>query len=328
MSLFRRKNLVTLVAITLVYALVQILSGSGILSDYLLFILLVGIINAIMVVGLNVITGFTGQFSIGHAAFMAIGAYVSGICSRFVFHIGPETPVFIREPAFLASLLVGSLAAALAAYLIGIPTLRLKGDYLCIATLGFNQIVVVILNNLEFVGGPRGFTDIPLISNFTWIFVVAVVSIVLMKNFVKSIHGDQCVAIREDEIAAESLGVNSTRYKVLAFVIASFFAGTAGGLLVHLVQLAHPSQFTFLKSIDILLYLVVGGLGSIWGSIVAALLLTFLPEVLRFSQELRLILYPLILIIFVVKSPLPFINRMVKRASSLARQRVGSVAGR
>jgi branched-chain amino acid transport system permease protein len=328
MSWLTRKNLLLILGVVLAYALLQGLSASGVLSAYLLGIVLVGLIYAIMAVGLNLITGFTGQFSIGHAAFMAIGAYVSAIMSKLVFHLDPAMPFLAREGGFLLSLLVGSAAAGLAAFLIGIPTLRLKGDYLCIATLGFNQIVVVVINNLDFVGGPRGFTGVPNLSNLPWIAGTCLVSIVLMRNFITSIHGAQCVAVREDEIAAESLRIDTTRYKVLSFVVASFFAGTAGGLLVHYVQLAHPSQFTFLKSIDVLLMLVVGGLGNIPGSIIAALALTLLPELLRFSQDLRLVIYPIILIIFVLKNPIPLLKRAASQLWTRMVVQFGSPQGR
>ncbi|MBF0528777.1 MAG: branched-chain amino acid ABC transporter permease [Deltaproteobacteria bacterium] len=313
MRFFTRRDAAVALAILLGYVLLRVLNSADLLSNYILFVIMGGLINAMMTVSLNVVTGFTGQFSIGHAGFMAIGAYVSGIFTQLIFQVTPETHFLLRQGIFLISLLAGSLAAAIVAYLIGIPTLRLKGDYLCIATLGFNQIVVVLLNNLDFVGGPRGFTGLPKLSNLAWIMAITAVSVIVMRNFIYSIHGSQCIAVREDEIAAESLRINTTRYKIIAFVLASFFAGTAGGLLAHLVQLAHPTQFTFLKSIDILLMLVIGGIGNIRGSIIAALALTLLPEVLRFSQDLRLVIYPIILIVFVIKNPLPYLKRKTEQ---------------
>jgi len=319
MRFLTRKNIRSAAGILLAYVLLQGLNSAGLLSNYVLFIIMVALINAILTVSLNIITGFAGQFSIGHAGFMAVGAYVSAMFTRFVLNVGPDTPFVWREPAFLISLFAGSLAAALVAYLIGIPTLRLKGDYLAIATLGFNQVMVVLFNNLDFVGGPRGFTGIPKLSDLTWVAGLTVVSVLIMRNFVRSIYGSQCVAVREDEIAAESLGVDVTRYKILAFTLASFFAGTAGGLLAHLLQLAHPSQFTFLKSIDILLMLVVGGMGSIPGSIISALVLTVLPEMLRFSQDLRLVIYPVLLIVFVIKNPLPYLRRVTAQIQERVR---------
>lgn len=309
MSIITKKNVLLVITLILLYIVIQISNYFGILSDYVLFILMIGMINAILAVSLNLITGFTGQFSIGHAAFMAIGAYVSAIFSKNIFQITPDSSLVIREFGFLFSLLAGAIVAGSFAFLIGIPTLRLKGDYLCIATLGFNQIVVAIFNNVDQLGGPRGFTDIPQLSTFTWIFILTILSIVVMRNFINSIYGKQCIAIREDEIAAESLRVNTTKYKAIAFIIASFFAGLAGGLLSHLIQLAHPSSFTFLKSIEILLWTVVGGLGSITGSMISAISLTILPEVLRFSESFRLVLYPLLLIFFVLKNPIPILKQ-------------------
>ncbi|MBC7264475.1 MAG: branched-chain amino acid ABC transporter permease [Chloroflexi bacterium] len=311
MHLLRHKNLLNIVAIVLCYVVLWGLNVHRLLSDYILFVIMCGLINAIMTVSLNLVTGFTGQFSIGHAAFMAVGAYTSAVMTKLVFHIGLSTPSPLREVFFLVSLLVGSLASAVVAYLIGIPTLRLKGDYLCIATLGFNQILVVLLNNLHVLGGPRGFIDIPKLSNLAWIMGFTVVSVAVISNYAHSIFGSQSMAVREDELAAESLGIDSTKYKINAFVLASFFAGAAGGLLAHLLQLAHPTQFTFLKSIEILLMLVVGGMGSVHGSILAALVLTMLPEVLRFSQDLRLVIYPLLLILFAVRNPLPYLRQQV-----------------
>ncbi len=309
----RRKNVRTAALLLLAFALLQGFNSAGLLTNYILFVIMVGLINAILTVSLNVITGFTGQFSIGHAGFMAIGAYTAGMCTKLVFQVGPDSPFWIREPAFLVSLLAGGAAAGLIAFLIGIPALRLRGDYLAIATLGFNQVVVVVFNNLDFVGGPRGFTGLPKLTNFVWVAAVTAVSVWVMHNLIHSIHGSQCIAIREDELAAESLRVDSTRYKSLAFVVSSFFAGIAGGLLAHLLQLAHPSQFTFLKSIDILLMLVVGGMASIPGSIVAAITLTILPEFLRFSQDLRLVIYPVILIVFVLYNPVPRVQALLQR---------------
>lgn len=313
MARLKRKNVITAVALICAFALLQGLNSAGLLTDYILSIITIGLINSILVVSLNLITGFTGQFSLGHAGFMAIGAYVSAIFTKFIFGISINSPFWLREPAFFISLMIGGLAAGAVAFLVGIPALRLKGDYLAIATLGFNQVVVVVLNNLDFVGGPRGFTGLEKLTTFPWVAILAAASVLVMYNFVHSIFGSQCIAVREDEIAAESLRVDTTKYKTLAFTLSSFFAGLAGALLAHQLQLAHPSQFTFLKSIDILLMLVVGGMGSIPGSIIAAVILTILPEFLRFSQDLRLVIYPVILIVFVLYNPVPRLQRLLQR---------------
>ncbi|MGE5485422.1 MAG: branched-chain amino acid ABC transporter permease [Ignavibacteriales bacterium] len=280
------------------------------ISPYLMFVIMTGLCNAVLAASLNLVTGVTGQFSLGHAGFMAVGAYVSAYLTKVVFQIGAWNNTAAQAAAFLFCLVTGAAAAAMVAYLVGVPILRLRGDYLCIATLGFNQIVVVILNNLAVVGGPRGFTGIAKLSSAPWILGLTAVSILLIHRYVHSVFGNQCVAVREDEIAAESLGVSSSRHKTRAFVIGSFFAGLAGGMLAHLVQLAHPSQYTFLKSIEILLMVVVGGMGSIAGSVVAAIGLTLLPELLRFSQDLRLVIYPLMLIIFVSRDPSDLLKRL------------------
>jgi branched-chain amino acid transport system permease protein len=304
-----RKNLITLSILLVVFVLLELFTANGLISGYLLFIIMIGLIYSILVVSLNVITGFTGQFSIGHAAFMAIGAYSSAVFTKLVFNIGTGTPILLRESEFLVSILMGSIVSAIAALFIGLPTLRLKGDYLCIATLGFNQIIIVILNNLDIVGGPRGFTNIPKLSTLPWIFFITVISIAIMSNFTRSIHGSLCLAVREDEVAAESLQINTTNIKVRAFLIGSFFAGTAGGLFSHLEQLAYPNQFSFLVSINILVMMVIGGAANIPGSIIAAMGLTLLPELLRFSQNLRLLLYPILLIIFMLKNPIVWIRK-------------------
>jgi branched-chain amino acid transport system permease protein len=199
--------------------------------------------------------------------------------------------------------MLAAIVAALAGMLIGIPTLRLKGDYLAIATLGFGEIVKIIWLNTEYVGGASGFNDIPQYTNFTWVFFAILVTIVLIKNFINSDGGRACIAIREDEVAAEAMGVNTTYYKVLAFSLGAFFAGTAGALYANYFYFIKPDSFGFMKSIDILVIVVFGGLGSITGSVVGAVALSIISLVLQNVPDLRMIIYSVILFLIMVYRP-------------------------
>jgi len=182
---------------------------------------------------------------------------------------------------FLAAIILGGCGAAVVGFLIGFPSLRLKGDYLAIVTLGFGEIIRTILNNIAYVGGPRGLLGIPKFSGFTVIFLFTFFTIVLLRNLVQSSHGRAMLSIRENELASELSGVDTTKYKVLGFVIGAFFAGIAGGLLAHLLQIAHPTQYGFYASSILLIMVYAGGMGSLTGSIIAAFSLTFLTEGLR-----------------------------------------------
>lgn len=265
-------------------------------------------INIVMAVSLNLINGITGQFSLGHAGFMAIGAYASAALTVYgharVFQLLSFLPPAVVENGFfIFSLLVGGFFAAVAGLLVGIPTLRLKGDYLAIATLGFGEIIRVIVLNLNFVGGARGFGGIPEDANFFWIYLFACLTVFTVANLVKSTKGKALLAIREDEIAAESIGIDTSRYKITAFVVGAFFAGLGGGLFAHLITYLHTNTFTFLKSIDFVVMVVLGGLGSITGSILAAALLTLLPELLRGFDQWRMVSYSLLLILMMLLRP-------------------------
>jgi branched-chain amino acid transport system permease protein len=280
------------------------------LNPYFMRVLMLCGISIVLAVSLNLINGFTGQFSIGHAGFMAIGAYSSAI---FSMHIGvgwvralsaiglPQG--MAQAAALLVALILGGLAAALAGYFVGLPSLRLRGDYLAIVTLGFGEIIRVIITNVDAVGAARGLPGIPGWANFFWVAVAVIAVVGVSMRIANSSHGRALFAIRDDEVAAEALGVDTTRYKVIAFVIGSFFAGIAGGLFAHYNAYLHPNSFTFLKSIEIIAMVVLGGLGSITGSILAAILLTVLPEALRSAQELRMVLYSLMIIVLMITRP-------------------------
>jgi|LFRM01.1.fsa_nt_gb branched-chain amino acid transport system permease protein len=256
----------------------------GTIDFYFTGVLVLAWINIILAVSLNLINGFTGQFSLGHAGFMAVGAYVSGLLT---IHLNWPFPIV---------LLIAALVSAVLGFVIGLPTLRLRGDYLAIATLGFGEIVRVVLLNLDITGGPRGLGGIFPKTTFFSAEIVAVLTILVLANIVRSSHGRAFVAVREDEIAAEAMGVDTTMYKVLAFSIGAAFAGVAGGLFAHHQMFIDPRSFTFQRSIEILVMVVLGGLGSITGSIIAAVVLTILPEALRGMAEYRMIVYALLLI--------------------------------
>jgi branched-chain amino acid transport system permease protein len=266
-------------------------------------------INITLAVSLNLILGVAGQFSIGHAGFMALGGYAAAALSFYA--LAPAIAALdagglqeVAQSIGLAVALVGGgIAAAIAGLLVGIPTLRLRGDYLAIATLGMGEIIRVVILNTDFVGGARGFTDIPRWTTFTWVFLVAGVCVLVVRNLIASMPGRALIALREDEDAAAAMGINTTRYKVFAFVLGAFFAGTAGGLQAHYMQYLHTNSFTFLRSIEIIVFVVLGGCGSITGSIIAAVVLTILPEFLRVAQSWRMVLYSALLVVMMLTRP-------------------------
>ena len=291
MSILNKKNITWSIIIIAIYALGQGLTVAGIIDSYTFMNIAPLAINIILAVSLNLITGITGQFSLGHAAFMAVGAYTSAILTS---NFGMPFIVGIIGAAFMA---------AVSGVFIGIPTLRLKGDYLAIATLGFGEIIKTLLLNNEYVGGASGFNYIPLYTNWTWLFLMVVLTIVVISNFIKSKSGRACIAIREDEIAAEAMGINTTFYKVLAFAIGALFAGIAGALYGGYLSFITPESFGFMKSIDILVIVVFGGMGSITGSIVGAIAISFISIVLQGIPELRMVIYSVILFIIMVYRP-------------------------
>lgn len=291
MKRLNKNKIIIFIALLLTYIVGQVLINIGVIDSYLqLNITLIGI-NIILAIGLNLITGFTGQFSLGHAAFMSIGAYTSAV---FTAKLG--------QP-FIVAIVASGILAALAGVLIGIPTLRLKGDYLAIATLGFGEIIRILILNFDYIGGATGFNDIPHYTNWSWVFGMTVITVVLIKRFINSYHGRACLSIREDEIAAEAMGINTTYYKVLAFAIGAFFAGTAGALYANYFYFIKPDSFGFMKSIDILVIVVFGGMGSIGGSILGAIALSLISLFLQGIPELRMVIYSLILFVIMVYRP-------------------------
>jgi len=278
------------------------------ISPYILQVICLAGINIILAVSLNLINGFTGQFSIGHAGFMAIGAYASAFVTvTFGDRVRSALsflPMEVRNDALLVvSLAVGAILAAIAGFIVGVPSLRLRGDYLAIVTLGFGEIIRVFILNIDAVGGARGFSGIPKLANFFWIYLFAALTILIVYRVVRSSFGRTLIAIREDEIAAEAMGVDTTRSKVISFVISSAMAGVGGGLFGHYLMYLHTNSFTFIKSIEIIIMIVIGGLGSITGSVVGAVLYITLTEGLREFAQYRMVLFSLLLIIIMIVRP-------------------------
>lgn len=283
------------------FVLVEVLMRIGIVDSYI-FLNLVSIgLNIILAVSLNLITGFTGQFSLGHAAFMSIGAYASGIITA---KFGLPFPVGILGAA---------LAAAAAGLFIGAPTLRLKGDYLAIATLGFGEIIRIIGLNSKYTGGAMGLNDIPRYTNWPWLYGMVILTILVIRNFINSYHGRAVLSIKEDELASTAMGVPVSRYKILVFSMGAFFAGIAGALYANYFYFIRPDSFGFMKSIDILVIVVLGGLGSIRGSVVSAVVLSLLSLSLQGIPELRMVIYAVILFIMMVYKPQEKLKKIFKK---------------
>lgn len=283
------KKLVIFISISFViFLFFSLLIYKGILNSYYERILILICINIILALSLNLILGFTGQFTLGHSGFMAIGAYASAMLTIKL------------NLAFPLVLLSGGILAAIIGLLIGIPTLKLKGDYLAITTLGFCQIIVVIIQNIPQIGGSQGLTGIPGKTNFAWAFFIMIVSMIVIYNIVHSSQGRAMISVREDEIAAEAMGINTTKYKVMAFVVGAFFAGVAGGIYSHYMMYIEPQTFNFLKSTDFVVYVVLGGIGNIPGCILSTIVLTYLPEGLRGFGDLRMVIYPILLIAIMI----------------------------
>ena len=280
-----RNTLILLGISIILFVILSILMQTEILNIYYSRIVILICINVILAVSLNLIIGVTGQLTLGHAGFMSIGAYAAAMLT-----IEMHTP-------FPIALLFGGLVAGLIGFLIGLPTLRLKGDYLAITTLGFGEIIRVVITNIDSLGGGRGLSGIPPKTNFAWVFFIMVFTILIIYNIGRSSQGRAMMSVREDEIAAEAMGINTTKYKIMAFVTGSFFAGIAGGLFAHYLMYIKPEQFNFLKSVDLVTYVVMGGMGSLTGSVISTGILTILPEALRFLNDYRMIIYPLALII-------------------------------
>jgi branched-chain amino acid transport system permease protein len=247
--------------------------------------------NLLAVMGLALVLGFTGQFSLGHAGFMAVGAYTAGALSMYL-HLPP-----------VVAMIGGGLAAAVAGLIVGLPSLRLTGDYLAVVTLGFNGIIIVLIQNAEWLGGAKGLIGLPTFTNFGWTFTFVLVGGLSLRNLLASAQGRVFKAVRDNEIATRSLGIDTTRAKVTAFVIGAFWAGIAGGLVAFHRGSIFPSQFQYDRSIELVAMVVLGGTGSLSGPLIASSVLTALPEVLRPIAQYRMVIYAMLLIGMMILRP-------------------------
>ena len=312
------RYLINTVLVVLLFFALQALSA-GVLSTYQNKVLLLVGINIILAVSLNVATGYLGQLPLGHAGFMAVGAYTSALFTKYC--TWPE-PV-----AFAAGLALGALMACLFGVLIGIPALRLSGDYLAILTLGFGEIIRITLNNIDNVlgfslfYGAKGLKNIPKYSDLLSVFLCVVLTCFFIHTMIKSRHGRAVLAIRDNEIAAESCGIQTTYYKVMAFAFSAAFAGLAGGLYAGYLGVLDPASFDFMKSIEILVMVVLGGMGSMLGSILSATVLTILPEALRSVADYRMVLYSVVLILMMIFRPGGLLRSEERRVGKECRSR-------
>ena len=302
LAFWRRRRLVLL--LVAVFPLTILLPSSGVINPYLNLVLKYIGINIMLTVSLNLVNGYMGEFSVGHAGFMAIGAYTAAILTVWVFPAGSGAWLFPL------ALLAGGLAAGVAGLGIAVPSFRTRGDYLAIVTLAFNMIVKSVLENVDAIGGPRGFMGMDKLTSLAWVYVSVILTLYLARNFVFSRFGRGVLSLREDEIAAGLVGVNTRQIKVQTFVLSAALAGVAGGLFAHELQFINPRSFTILKSTDMLLMVYLGGIGSLGGSILGATIFTVVLEGLRtvmqqlgISQEWRLVVAPLLLVLLMIYRP-------------------------
>lgn len=293
----KKKNIIFALLAVVIFIALFALNYFDVLSRQYQGLLVPICVNVMLAVSLNLIVGFLGELSLGHAGFMSVGAYAGCL-----FTVYADLPVFVELPI---AFVIGGIAAAVFGLIIGIPALRLKGDYLAIVTLGFGEIIRSVFNSLDILGGSGGLKGIDKSSNYIVAYVLAVITVIVISNLINSRHGRAIKAIRDNVIAAESVGVNVVYYKILAFVLSAFFAGVAGVLYGHNLAILKPATFDFNKSIEILVMVVLGGMGNIPGSIIAAVILTMLPEVLRFLADYRMLLYAIALIVMMLFSSNP-----------------------
>jgi branched-chain amino acid transport system permease protein len=301
----KKTYILNLLAIVALYIIMKVLMSQGILNRYFVGIIIFIGVNIVLATSLNIATGFLGQLALGHAGFMAVGAYTSALTAEAL-----TSEALIAQGIILPNLVVliismtlGGILAVLMSLVIGIPSLRLRGDYLGIITLGFGEVIRVVINNLDFTGKAQGMSGVPILTNFDNIFWIVVVIVFILYTFTNSRHGRAIISIREDEIAAEASGIPTTFYKVLGFSTAAFFGGIGGGLYAHYISFLDPNTFGFMRSVEILVIVVLGGMGSLTGSIIAAIVLTILPEALRDFAEYRLLIYSGLLVVMMVFRP-------------------------
>lgn len=288
----KKKMILFIIGGPVLYTALFLAMNMGLMNTYFAGVLISILINVIVAVSLALVTGYLGELALGHAGFMAVGAYTCAIVTQLL-----EWPVYAE---FTLGLVLGGCMAALMGVLIGLPALRLKGDYLGIMTLGFGEIIRIVLNNLKITNGARGLSGIPGYSNFTITFIIAFCTIIILYTFIHSHYGRAIIAIREDDIAASCSGLSTFYFKTFAFAFAAFFAGVGGGLYAHYNQVLTPKTFGFMYSIEFLVMVVIGGMGNLFGTVIAAIVLGVLNEALRSFAEYRMLIYSLILIFAVI----------------------------
>lgn len=312
MAGFKKKTgtyyLINAVLVALLFVVMVVLMNTHTLNRSNINILTLVCVNVIMAVSLNLVTGILGQLVLGHAGFMLVGAYAAALFTKSV-----DLPLPI---AFPIGLLLAGILAAVFGFVIGLPALRLRGDYLAIITLGFGEIIRVVANNLKITNGALGLSDIQTLysrqhpaSMFIYAFLIAAFVVFMNFTFGRSRHGRAVISIREDEIASEAMGINTTYYKLFAFVMAAFIAGVAGGVYAHQIGMVDPSKYDFNRSVEFLIMVVLGGMGSITGSVISATVLTVLPEMLRDFSEYRMLVYSIILICVMLFKPSGLLGR-------------------
>lgn len=312
-------SLLYLGVVLLVYVILYTLISSGTLNRYVADLVTLVCINVVVAVSLNLVTGLLGQLVLGHAGFMLVGAYAAGLFTK-----SSSLPLVYSLPI---GLVLAGILAAVFGVIIGVPALRLRGDYLAIITLGFGEIIRVVANNLKITNGAMGLGGIKSLANrqnpagmLPFVFFIAVAVIFMMFTFGRSRHGRAIIAIREDEIAAEASGINTTYYKLLAFVLAAFIAGVAGGLYAHQIGMVDPAKYDFNRSVEYLIMVVLGGMGSITGSVISATVLTILPEALRSFSDYRMLAYSVVLILVMLFRPTGLLGRSEFSLAGLIRK--------
>ena len=306
-----KSTLLNIILAVGVYAAVTAMIQGGFLGRQAMSIIVPCCINVILAVSLCLLVGFLGELTLGHAGFMSIGAYSGALVTNAI-----DLPAPVE---LIIGLAVGGIMAAIFSLIIGLPVLRLRGDYLAIVTLGFGEIIKSVINSLQFTGGAKGLTGITTHSNyknFTFVYIFVILTIVIVSNFVNSRHGRAICSVRDNYIAAEAVGIKVSKYKTMAFVISGFFAGMAGVFYAHNVGILKPGNFDYNKSIEILVMVVLGGMGNIKGSIVAAILLTVLPEVLRGASDYRMLVYAIVLIAMMLFNNSKFRANMLEKLNA------------
>ena len=323
MSKNRRKTyLITTVLVVLFFVLIQSLISAKLINRYWQNILILICINMIMATSLNLTVGVLGQINLGHAGFMAIGAYSAGLFLK--------TGLVTGFPGFILSLVIGGLGGAIFGILIGLPVLRLTGDYLAIVTLAFGEIIRVLIENLEFTGGAQGLAGIPTVKSFGNYYFIAVLVITMIFTYASSRHGRAVLSIRDNELAAQASGINITKYKTLAFTLSAVFAGIAGALYVQSIGVLAANIFNYNKSFDYLVMVVLGGMGSMTGAVFSSIGLTILPEILKPLAEWRMVIYAVILIAVMIYRPQGLLGRKefsIRRFLNIDKYLKGDVEG-